>query len=599
MNAKLFRLPFTLLISIISAVGLFFYFFFRINPELIYQAQQPVFFFDRLFWDEFRLQPGGAILWLSRLAAQLYYNRFLGSLLLALLLTLIPFLFHQTLKIIVNDRPSPNEVFPFAWLPLPILILLYSRYDFGLTAALGALITLTVTFILFRFAPKNLVWRLVTFTALFAVLYWMTGGPAFLFAGLTALAWSTSRPPAAATSLVTALFLAWLGMQTIWLIRPQEAFTANLNFQTSLPFKLDVWFWICFLIVAAFYRLLSRKKTAQGKSVKTSRTLSLAVQSSVVLLALAAALAAPIDAAQKKLLRLDYHARRGQWRQVLETVQDGGLINTYIGQFQANRALFHLGKLCSDMFTFEQRAGIDGLFLHESLRAAYPLSFSDLYFDLGYINEAQHWAHESLSVFGETPWNLQRLAEVYLLKGETAAARKCLERLMRTVWHRRWAKQLLPLLERPQEKWPDYLRLAKQNMPTTDFLFIPGEPEECLEHLLADRPNNRAAYEYALAAAMLLGKVGKLMNLTDRIEDFDYRAVPRHVEEAMLLFISNVGQKDHKLPAYGLSPATLPNYRQFLAVLEKYKGDKNAALPELRRFSDTYWFYAMYRLKKQ
>ncbi|MDZ7370500.1 MAG: DUF6057 family protein [candidate division KSB1 bacterium] len=595
MNRKFARLPIDLLVSKAAAVVLFVYFFFRINPELIYQAQQPVFFFDRLFWAEFGHQPGGALVWLDRLASQLYYHRFLGSILLVLLLTLIPFLFHQTIKIGLNDRPPQNEFFPFAWLPFPILILLYSRYDYALAAALGALIALTLTFLFIRFALKNWVRRLVTFTALFAVLYWMTGGPAFLFAGLIALAWSRSKPLAAAISVATALFLPWLGMHTIWLIRPQEAFTANLNLRSTLPFKLDAFFWICFLVVAAFYWLLPQNK---AKSAKTFLTISLAVQSSVVFLALAAALAAPIDTAQQKLLQLDYHARRGQWRQVLETAQDG-LINTYIGQFQANRALYHLGRLCSDMFTFEQRAGIDGLFLHESLRAAYPLSFSDLYFDLGYINEAQHWAHESLSVFGETPWNLQRLAEVYLLKGETAAARKCLDRLQRTVWHRRWAKQFLPLLEKPPEKWPDYLRIAKQNMPKTDFLFTPAEPEECLEHLLTDRPNNRAAYEYALAAAMLLGKVGKLMNLTDRIEEFDYRAVPRHVEEAMLLFITNVGQKDHKLPSYGLSQATLLNYRQFLAVLEKYKGDKNAALPELRRFSDTYWFFAMYRLKKQ
>ena len=49
----------SLLFTAILLSFYFVYFLFRIGPKLIYQSQEPVFFFDRYFIYEFFSYPGG------------------------------------------------------------------------------------------------------------------------------------------------------------------------------------------------------------------------------------------------------------------------------------------------------------------------------------------------------------------------------------------------------------------------------------------------------------------------------------------------------------------------------------------------------------
>ncbi len=581
----------------LTAVGagaaLFLYFYFRINPELIYQSQQPVFFFDPLFYRELNDLPGAPLLWTSRLLQQLTYNRVLGSLMLALLLAAVPPLFGRVLAAASGRKPQPA----FAWLPLPLLLVLTSRYTLPLTPVVGLFAVLLATLLYFKLPLSRPLLRAAAFTAIFTGLYFAAGAPALLFALLVAVTELFRAPMISAVAVAEALLVPWLSVERLYLMTVREAFTHHLE----LTADKRLWaspgvLWLLIPVILTMQLLLARRAPAAAQGQRRFVASVLNIAAVVLLLGLAAVV--PLDNDLQKLLYLDYYARRGEWKQVLKTAEDG-LIHTYIGQFQANRALYHQGRLCSSMFNYEQRAGIDGLFLHESMRPTYPLAFSDLFFELGWINEAQHWAHESLSVFGDTPWNLQRLAEVNLLKGEKEAARKCLSLLKRTFWHRRWARDFERYVGLPPEQWPRRLQELKRRMPTKDFLFAPSEPERGLEDLLQADPTNKAAYEYKLASCLLLGKVGRLMNHTDRLDELGYRQIPRHVEEAMLLFIRNAGLRDHKIPSCGFSPATLLDFKQVLAVAEKHGNNLSAALPEMRRFSNTYWFYAMYRLKKQ
>ncbi len=98
-------------------------------------------------------------------------------------------------------------------------------------------------------------------------------------------------------------------------------------------------------------------------------------------------------------------------------------------------------RVCDKMFNMTQLFGGDGLFLHESVRAAYALQHSDLFFDLGLINESEHWACEAIAAKGDTAWNLQRLVLVNLMTGKRDIAAKYLAMLHRTMWHRNWAEE--------------------------------------------------------------------------------------------------------------------------------------------------------------
>ncbi|RPH97402.1 MAG: hypothetical protein EHM72_13625 [Calditrichaeota bacterium] len=303
------------------------------------------------------------------------------------------------------------------------------------------------------------------------------------------------------------------------------------------------------------------------------------------------------DPVKKQVLELDYYVDHSQWQQVIETVNNG-LQNTYIGQYQANRALYHTHRLCADLFTFEQRSGVAGLFLHESLRSAYARQYGDIFYDLGLINEAQHWAHEALSINGDTPKNLQRLTQVYLLKGEKAAAEKCTRLLKRTFWHKKWAREFEKYLTSNPAEWPEELKTLHSRMLTNDFIVTPAEPELCLEALLADHPTNKTAFEYLIASYLITGKVGRAIKYIKQIENYQYAAIPRHIEEAILLYLSNTENPDPQITKLKCSLTTIQKFKQMIDILHQNNGDKSKALPQLRKFSDTYWFYATYYFKK-
>ena len=83
------------------------------------------------------------------------------------------------------------------------------------------------------------------------------------------------------------------------------------------------------------------------------------------------------------------------------------------------------GRLQWEMFHYPQRASSDALLLRDTAYDASPLVTdwrSDLYLDLGRVNESQRWAHEALAVEGETPRVLERMALVYVLNGNPDAA---------------------------------------------------------------------------------------------------------------------------------------------------------------------------------
>ena len=76
------------------------------------------------------------------------------------------------------------------------------------------------------------------------------------------------------------------------------------------------------------------------------------------------------------------------------------------------------------MFHYPQLASSDALLLRDTAYDTSPLVAdwrSDLYLDLGRVNESQRWAHEALAVEGETPRVLERMALVYVLNGNPDA----------------------------------------------------------------------------------------------------------------------------------------------------------------------------------
>ena len=593
----------SLLFTVILLLFYFLYLLLRIDPKLIYQSQEPVFFFDRYFISEFFSYPGGINELASRFLSQFFYYSWTGTLMLVIVFTSVTLNAWLLIRSITTIQP----VLYLHWIPSIFLLALHSEYQFPLALTLGLLWALLCVNIYIRLAPLNRTLRLLLYLILQTILYYMTAGQAFIFS-LIIILYEILYHRSIVLSLLYTLFAAlppYILASTLFIIRIQDAYTMHLTFYDT--YKVT---WLSWVLYASFpfmlLLLIFEKKYVKVKKkgannlwsrLLCNRSVPILLIQAVMILSLVAISALySYNKKEKAFYLLDHYARFEEWQKVLEIAQKGLPISNVV-QCQVNRALYHADYLPDKMFGMTQLFKGDGLFLHKSVRAPYALQHSDLFFDLSLINESEHWAHEAIASNGETAWNLQRLALVNLLKEKRDIAAKYLAMLHKTIWHKKWAVEHQKYLSDDTDFWehPKF-RYLKSVMPESDFLVSPAEPELCLEKLLKNT-KNKMAFEYFMAYCLLEGQIGRFVTNLRRFNDYDYPKIPRHFEEAMLIYNQLTGGKGIALQSKEISAQTIRKFNDFNIIKAKYKNDKTAARNELMKYRDTYWFYGLYYFK--
>jgi len=589
-----------------TAILLSFYFIYlllRIDPKLIYQSQEPVFFFDRYFISEFFSYPGGVNELASGFLSQFFYYSWTGALLLVLVFASVTLNTWLLIRSVTAIRP----ILYLHWIPSVILLALHSNYRFPLVLTLGLLWTLLGINIYIRLAPSNRMLRFLFYVILHAILYYVTAGQAFIFS-LIIILYEILHHRSIVLPLLYALFAAllpYIGASIIFIVHIRDAYTMLL---TSYDiYKLT---WISWLLYAFFPFVLllvtfeiryidAGKKNAKnifGRLLCHRSILVLLIQAIIVFALVTISALYSYDKKEKAFFLIDHYARFEEWNKVIDIAQKGLPISNVV-QCQVNRALYHSGLLSNEMFSMTQIFKGDGLFLHENVRAPFALQHSDLFFDLGLINESQHWAHEAIASNGDTAWNLQRLALVNLLKEKPDIAKKYLAMLQRTIWHKTWATEYIKYLSDSNDFWahPKF-RYLKSTMPESDFLVSPTQPELCLEELLKNT-KNKMAFEYFMAYCLLEGQIARFVKHLHRLNYFNYPEIPRHFEEAMLIYNQLAGDNGIALQGKDISEQTIRKFDDFNNIMSKHKKDKTAARSELIKYRDTYWFYGLYYYK--
>jgi hypothetical protein len=305
------------------------------------------------------------------------------------------------------------------------------------------------------------------------------------------------------------------------------------------------------------------------------------------------------DGQQQALLQIDYHARHNQWAAVLQHGQKLVAMKVTAGAIAAgmeiNRALFHSGRLPYDQFSTLQKQGIDLLPAITEI-FNWGMCLSDTLWELGQVNYAEHWTHEVLEVKGDQPAILQRLALINIIKGRPQAARTFLNLLAQHPLHRRWAKERLRQLDTDPAGLSDpELAGVRPVMVRTDF---PGSyigTENLLLQLLHTNQRNRMAFEYLMAHYLLTRQLEKMIRNLGRLDDFDYLGIPRHYEEAVLMYQRLNAGRSVDLRERHISAQTVARFQDFDALYVRYMDDRVMVRQVLARsFGDTYWYYYLF-----
>jgi hypothetical protein len=248
------------------------------------------------------------------------------------------------------------------------------------------------------------------------------------------------------------------------------------------------------------------------------------------------------------------------------------------------------------MFAFPQTNRGDNLLMDREFGLSAPMQNSDLYFDIGLLNQSEHWACETMTLKGETPRVLARLAEINLVKGEERTARLFIENLHRTLFFKHLARRYEAFLEDESriEGLEDIFRL-RGLLVENDFITMDSGTGMALEKFVDAVPDNRVAFEYLMALYLLSGRLGSFAEKLPRLRSLGYSRIPRIYEEALLLYLARTGRTDFDIAPFQVSRDTFSRYRAFGETFTRYKNDRKAAQQALgKTYGRTYWYYALF-----
>jgi len=99
------------------------------------------------------------------------------------------------------------------------------------------------------------------------------------------------------------------------------------------------------------------------------------------------------------------------------------------------------------------------------------------------------------------------------------------------------------------------------------------------------------AFEYLMAHYLLTRQLDKLAANLHRFEDFSYTRLPRHCEEALMIYLATGGPQDVDLGKREISPETQRRFNEFVRIERQYRGNTSAAFAALYPdFGDSYFF---------
>ncbi len=576
----------------------YFYLWFLVDPSVIHYRMAPLHVGFPRTWShlvELLGRPGGLVSFVSGYLFPYLRTPWLGALILCAVAWALVLLTAAMLR-----RGSLTWLALVRFAPAVALLVAFARYEYPMVPALGFAVALGAAAGYVRWDFRGGWVRAVGFLALAAAAYWVSAEAACFFALTCAgLELRRRRSGVAVVCALTAAVSVYLAgtllfapeplslaerLRSLWFLR----FTASdapvrwMRQHTLVAVMaggLAVMVFVLGLLRPGSRRKPSKRPAKAERSEPTEPDRSgrpgrgwglWALQTGAVLLVSASAVWGAFDAQRKLSLELGTCARERRWERLLDCAarvpqpRYSKILNRDV-----NRALYELGRLPEEMFEYPQAR--HGLWLVTSVDvedSGYnPKVFrriADTYYELGLINDAEHFAHEMLQRRGDEPSTLKLLAKVNLVKEQPEAARVFLGYLVdRNLDPKatRWARDWLDRLDAGTAlQDPEVVRLRQCRLER-DSANLDRSVEGDLLSLLESNRSNRMAFEYLMGHYLVARRPDKIVQNIDRLKDFDYERIPRHYQEALVIYMAKTGERPD-LGGYEISDESVTQFNE-------------------------------------
>ncbi|MDR1407616.1 MAG: DUF6057 family protein [Tannerella sp.] len=307
-----------------------------------------------------------------------------------------------------------------------------------------------------------------------------------------------------------------------------------------------------------------------------------------------AVLACTSNRDEKNGLSVQHCAVNGQWDAALDYARKCKYPDLDVVIF-TNEALHRTGRICDELFMYNQSFGSDGLMSAEIGNYSGILPNQDVFLHLGALSLSIVWGTEATNVYGANPYVLRNLAKAYLAGGYVAEAHKILNLLERTPFDKAWA--------------------ARYRTFANDTTLIDGDPElqACKQaqaplaavatqsvlmnlYLLArDAKRNRMAYDYLLIASLLDHKPEYFASYLSGLKDYGYTTIPKLYLEGLIYYSLYGAELPVDVRTFAFDPKILDRFESFrndLAAAGRQPDSMKETLGH--KYGDTYWYYLLF-----
>jgi tetratricopeptide (TPR) repeat protein len=295
------------------------------------------------------------------------------------------------------------------------------------------------------------------------------------------------------------------------------------------------------------------------------------------------------NSAIKNVVLVDYYTYTGQWNNAIRTSLAEPIYSVSIN-YNYNRAIDQKGVFIDKFFDFPQRVGPNILPPNKNKGAVISIICSDYYYDLGYMSEAMHWAHEAHTLLPYSPRVLKRMVKVNLIIGNYKTAGKYLNVLGENFLNRKFVAAYSPYIEDTALITRDKEIIAKRALLPHGFVV---EADNTFHQLLSQNPDNKRAFEHMMVRYLLEHDLETFLNTINIGKKFYTAGTPSLYQEAYMIYLL-----EHNPSAVSASKLdarnenTLKNYSR---IMKKYNNNTEAAKAEMQKYiGDTYLYYLLY-----
>jgi len=584
-------------IAPIFFISMFLYLWLFVELKLIYHSggwltNFPAFFKGTAFFSDFAAKPGGIAEYSAAFLAQMFHHNWAG----AIVVTATALGIFLCINYILKANKTSNLAVA-GFVPAALLIAISTRYTYHFTTVFSMLIMLFAICLYVKVSAENSKYRIISFFIIAAATFYLAGATVICFAIICSILeigfkknWQYGL-----IYLATGLLLPYVVGVSIFNLSLIDMYSNNMPYSWKLTSRSDGYKMLraaygiyLVLPLALLLPIFAQKRFKQEKE-----TCSLSIKELfiVVLMTVAAAYFS-FDTGRKMLFETDYNVCHEQWERTIESAKK--YPNSYFTMSSANLALYHEGKLSTNLFTFPQNLNSLLLTMPQLVQAHW--NRFNVFLDLGLINIAEHELILSMEKFGERPIVLKKLAIVYMVKDNLDSAKIYLNALNKTIFDNKWATTYLEKIkEDPTLSSDNYIQHLRSLMVSENknYAYYDLNKEKILTDLLEQNSKNKMAFEYLMSWHLISKQIDRAVKNCDKFSDFNYSQLPRYYQEAILIY--SAGNKPFAGIEKMVTPQIKAEFMEINQIIGKYRGNKLAAFNELsEKYGNNYTFYFLY-----